>query len=87
MFFVFFFQAEDGIRDRFTWLEFRRVLFRSHDDFNQAIWNTSELRRLAHFHIQNAIMSMPKGGGGSTGSSDNIEFLKIGNLHEQPSEC
>ena len=25
----FFFQAEDGIRDRFTWLEFRRVLFRS----------------------------------------------------------
>ena len=28
----FFFQAEDGIRDRFTWLEFRRVLFRSHYD-------------------------------------------------------
>ena len=28
-FFFFFFQAEDGIRDRFTWLEFRRVLFRS----------------------------------------------------------
>ena len=27
--FFFFFQAEDGIRDRFTWLEFRRVLFRS----------------------------------------------------------
>ena len=27
--FIFFFQAEDGIRDRFTWLEFRRVLFRS----------------------------------------------------------
>ena len=26
---IFFFQAEDGIRDRFTWLEFRRVLFRS----------------------------------------------------------
>ena len=26
---AFFFQAEDGIRDRFTWLEFRRVLFRS----------------------------------------------------------
>ena len=25
----FFFQAEDGIRNRFTWLEFRRVLFRS----------------------------------------------------------
>ena len=29
LFFSFFFQAEDGIRDRFTWLEFRRVLFRS----------------------------------------------------------
>ena len=25
----FFFQAEDGIRDVRTWLEFRRVLFRS----------------------------------------------------------
>ena len=25
----FFFQAEDGIRDRDGWLEFRRVLFRS----------------------------------------------------------
>ena len=25
----FFFQAEDGIRDKETWLEFRRVLFRS----------------------------------------------------------
>ena len=29
MFFVFFFQAEDGIRDSDMWLEFRRVLFRS----------------------------------------------------------
>ena len=29
VFLFFFFQAEDGIRDRFTWLEFRRVLFRS----------------------------------------------------------
>ena len=29
VFVFFFFQAEDGIRDRFTWLEFRRVLFRS----------------------------------------------------------
>ena len=28
-FVVFFFQAEDGIRDRDGWLEFRRVLFRS----------------------------------------------------------
>ena len=28
-FFFFFFQAEDGIRDVRTWLEFRRVLFRS----------------------------------------------------------
>ena len=28
-FFVFFFQAEDGIRDCWLWLEFRRVLFRS----------------------------------------------------------
>ena len=27
--FFFFFQAEDGIRDRDGWLEFRRVLFRS----------------------------------------------------------
>ena len=27
--FFFFFQAEDGIRDVRTWLEFRRVLFRS----------------------------------------------------------
>ena len=27
--FVFFFQAEDGIRDISVWLEFRRVLFRS----------------------------------------------------------
>ena len=27
--FFFFFQAEDGIRDKATWLEFRRVLFRS----------------------------------------------------------
>ena len=27
----FFFQAEDGIRDRDGWLEFRRVLFRSQD--------------------------------------------------------
>jgi len=27
--FFFFFQAEDGIRDM-AWLEFRRVLFRSH---------------------------------------------------------
>ena len=26
---VFFFQAEDGIRDSDMWLEFRRVLFRS----------------------------------------------------------
>ena len=26
---VFFFQAEDGIRDKGMWLEFRRVLFRS----------------------------------------------------------
>ena len=26
---IFFFQAEDGIRDRDGWLEFRRVLFRS----------------------------------------------------------
>ena len=25
----FFFQADDGIRDRCLWLEFRRVLFRS----------------------------------------------------------
>src|ERR1043165_10045746 len=25
----FFFQAEDGIREKATWLEFRRVLFRS----------------------------------------------------------
>ena len=29
LFFFFFFQAEDGIRDVRTWLEFRRVLFRS----------------------------------------------------------
>ena len=29
VFFFFFFQAEDGIRDVRTWLEFRRVLFRS----------------------------------------------------------
>ena len=29
-FFFFFFQAEDGIRDSDMWLEFRRVLFRSH---------------------------------------------------------
>ena len=29
---VFFFQAEDGIRDTELWLEFRRVLFRSDDD-------------------------------------------------------
>ena len=28
---VFFFQAEDGIRDAELWLEFRRVLFRSKD--------------------------------------------------------
>ena len=28
--FFFFFQAEDGIRDISVWLEFRRVLFRSH---------------------------------------------------------
>ena len=29
LWFCFFFQAEDGIRDRDGWLEFRRVLFRS----------------------------------------------------------
>ena len=29
---IIFFQAEDGIRDRGMWLEFRRVLFRSPDD-------------------------------------------------------
>ena len=29
VFFFFFFQAEDGIRYKATWLEFRRVLFRS----------------------------------------------------------
>ena len=29
---IFFFQAEDGIRDSDMWLEFRRVLFRSWDD-------------------------------------------------------
>ena len=28
----FFFQAEDGIRDRDGWLEFRRVLFRSDEN-------------------------------------------------------
>ena len=33
IYFFFFFQAEDGIRDRDGWLEFRRVLFRS----NQAV--------------------------------------------------
>ena len=30
--FSFFFQAEDGIRDKGMWLEFRRVLFRSLED-------------------------------------------------------
>ena len=29
LFVIFFFQAEDGVRDKATWLEFRRVLFRS----------------------------------------------------------
>ena len=28
---IFFFQAEDGIRDKGMWLEFRRVLFRSNE--------------------------------------------------------
>ena len=32
--FFFFFQAEDGIRDVRTWLEFRRVLFRSKESVN-----------------------------------------------------
>ena len=45
--FNFFFQAEDGIRDRFTWLEFRRVLFRSqnkcHVFFNALDWFLADL--------------------------------------------
>ena len=43
----FFFQAEDGIRDRFTWLEFRRVLFRSNYDFvcfaAQSFWDLATI--------------------------------------------
>ena len=45
--FLFFFQAEDGIRDFWRWLEFRRVLFRSilHLKSNSAPeWYWSTLR-------------------------------------------
>ena len=35
---LFFFQAEDGIRDGTSWLEFRRVLFRSNDTATTEIY-------------------------------------------------
>ena len=39
---VFFFQAEDGIRDISVWLEFRRVLFRSPPGDDDALSNVIE---------------------------------------------
>ena len=42
MVFFFFFQAEDGIRDVRTWLEFRRVLFRSSAVRSQRLGSTAE---------------------------------------------
>ena len=40
---IFFFQAEDGIRDISVWLEFRRVLFRSPKSRNETL--ASMMRR------------------------------------------
>ena len=43
----FFFQAEDGIRDRDGWLEFRRVLFRS-QGFVAFLWSYYKALSLGH---------------------------------------
>ena len=47
----FFFQAEDGIRDRFTWLEFRRVLFRSCSIQAEFMLKTSRIKLMGWVNI------------------------------------
>ena len=57
--FVFFFQAEDGIRDVRTWLEFRRVLFRSVAEIKRVVIKhpsgnnvtDSTLKSWCHVHL------------------------------------
>ena len=55
LFFVFFFQAEDGIRDISVWLEFRRVLFRSSKWVGEAEQNIRKLFEAAKGEDQSII--------------------------------